>query len=101
MISSYADSVLPCKCISRCKAVATIWEAYLSSAFREPLLAMDANMTRLWVGIEDDLLTHFPAVKQITTPFRDPQFPDTDYQAFLASLDYEPVAKAAWGKHIP
>jgi hypothetical protein len=76
--------------------VATIWEAYLSSAFREPVLAMDANMERLWLGIEDYLLTHFPGMKQITTPFRDPQFPDADYQAFLASLDYEPVAKAAW-----
>ena len=58
-------------------------------------------MRRLWMGMEDYLLTHFPDTSQVTTPFRDPQFPDDEYQAFLAALGYAPVAKAAYGKALP
>ncbi len=38
--------------------IAVIWEAYLSEAFRAASLATDTNMQRLWVGIEDYLLTY-------------------------------------------
>jgi len=50
--------------------VAVIWEAYLSEAFRAASRATDTNMQRLWVGIEDYVLTHFPDTTQVTTPFR-------------------------------
>ena len=77
-----------------------LWEVFLESPFRDQPLTEDANMRRLWLGVEDYLLTRFPATTRITTPFDDPIAERETYQAFLRSLDYEPVAKAAFGKHI-
>lgn len=78
-----------------------LWECFFNVPFRDAPPMADGNMRRLWLGVEDYLTTRFPAATQITTPFRDPLFPDAEYQTFLRSLDYKPVAKAAWGKHIP
>lgn len=81
-----------------------LWEALIEERFRDTPLAEDANMRRLWLGIEDFLTTRFPAATKIATPFDDPAFETADYRAFLGSLGYAPVARAAYGKeikHIP
>jgi len=77
-----------------------LWECFLESPYRDAPLAEDANMRRLWLGVEDFLVTRFPAATRITTPFDDPIAERETYQAFLRSLTYEPVAKAAFGKAL-
>jgi hypothetical protein len=78
-----------------------LWGAFLERQYRDAPLTEDANMRRFWVGIEDYLVTRFPAARRITTPCRDPLFADADYLAFLRALGYAPVVQAAFGKHIP
>ncbi len=77
-----------------------LWEALIEDRFRDAPLSEDMNMRRLWLGIEDVLTTHFPAATRITTPFDDPAFETAAYRAFLGSLGYAPVAKAAYGKRF-
>ncbi len=57
-------------------------------------------MRALWEGFTRFLLQQFAAATRITTPFHDPIFETSDYQAFLRSLGYQQVAKAAYGKAI-
>jgi len=77
-----------------------LWEAFLEGRYRDALLAEDANMRRLWLRIEDFLITRFPDATRMTTPFDDPIADRETYQAFLGSLGYGPVAKAAFGKSV-
>jgi hypothetical protein len=66
----------------------------------KPLLE-DENMRQLWDGFERWLMKQFPKAKTLATPFNDPIAESIDeYQSFLRSLGYEPVAKAAFGKKI-
>jgi hypothetical protein len=55
-------------------------------------------MLKLWQQMEKHLHEKFPQAERIVTPFSDPLFNITEYQIFLRSLGYEPVAEAAYGK---
>ncbi len=77
-----------------------IWEAFLEAFARDTPLREDANMRRLWLRVEDSLITRFPAATRIVPPFDDPAFETTSDRAFLGSLGYTPVARAAYGKTI-
>lgn len=76
-----------------------LWECYLYSYVRDHPLLEDENMKQLWKGFEKWLVKQFPEASKIVTPFNDPIAQTIDeYHQFLRSLDYEPVAKAAFGK---
>jgi len=55
-------------------------------------------MKQLWTGTEQFLTAQFPDAKQIVTPFHDPLYEREEYQTFLRTYGFEPVAKAAYGK---
>ncbi len=57
-------------------------------------------MAMLWRSAETFLVQQFPLSERIVTTNRDPMFDTDEYQAFLTSLGYKQVAKAAWGKAI-
>jgi hypothetical protein len=78
-----------------------LWECFLEASFRKHPLAEDPHMEKLWQGFESWLVKQFPDATRITTPFNDP-IAETieEYQTFLRSLGYEPVAEAAFGKRI-
>jgi hypothetical protein len=81
--------------------VIVLWECFLHSPMRNKPLPEDENMRQLWDGFERWLLKQFPKAKTLATPFNDPIAESIDeYQSFLRSLGYEPVAKAAFGKKI-
>src|SRR5918992_1602270 len=78
-----------------------LWECFLHSPMRNKPLLEDENMRQLWDGFERWLMKQFPKAKTLATPFNDPIAESIDeYQSFLRSLGYEPVAKAAFGKKI-
>lgn len=77
-----------------------IWECMLSKHFSDAPLLDDPNMSLLWQALEAWAVREFPDAQRIATPFRDPQYEDTAYQAFLARLGYQSVAKAAFGKPV-
>ena len=79
-----------------------IWECYLFSHFYEHQRPdpEDPNQASLWVSFEKFLVHQFPDAKQITTPWHDPQFEDTAYEAFLQFMGYEKIAQAAHGKFM-
>jgi hypothetical protein len=78
-----------------------IWECFLDSRFRKHPLVDDPQMRKLWQGVEQWLGEHFPEATRIVTPFNDPiAHSIEEYQTFLNSLGYEPVAKAAFGKPL-
>ena len=58
-------------------------------------------MQNLWKGFEHWLIKKFPQATTLATPFNDPIAESIDeYQAFLKSLGYSPIAQAAFGKKI-
>jgi len=76
-----------------------IWECFLDSGFRSHPLVDDPHMKQLWQVFEKWLTGQFPEATRIVTPFNDPIAHSTkEYQAFLHSLGYSPVAKSAFGK---
>jgi hypothetical protein len=76
-----------------------IWECFLDSSFRSHTSPTeDPNMQKLWQSTEKYFAKKFPRADRIVTPFDDPLFQREEYQTFLSSLGYEPVAKAAYGK---
>ena len=76
-----------------------IWECFLDSAFRSNAApGEDTNMQRLWQSTEKYFAKTFPRADWIVSPFDEPLLQREEYQAFLTSLGYEPVAKAAYGK---
>jgi hypothetical protein len=78
-----------------------MWECYFNRHFRDKPILEDENMRRLWTSTEQLLLDRFSGRPKLITPFRDPNFPDSEYQQFLRELGYQPVAKAAYGKQRP
>ncbi len=76
-----------------------IWECFLWEEFRSHPFADNPHMQKLWQGFEAWLIKQFPQATRIVTPFQDP-IANTieEYQAFLRSLGYTPLAKAAFGK---
>jgi len=78
-----------------------LWECYFNRPFRDQPLLQDENMRNLWMSTERFLLDRFSGRCRLLTPFRDPEFPDDEYQQFLRELGFQSVAKAAYGKHRP
>jgi hypothetical protein len=78
-----------------------LWEGFFHDRFRNYPLPEDANMQKLWQSFERYLLQKFPKAQTLATPLHDPIAESIDeYQAFLKSLGYSPLAKAAFGKKI-
>ncbi len=78
-----------------------LWECFFDERFRTHPLPEDANMQKLWQSFERYLLQKFPKAHTLATPFNDPIAESIDeYQAFLKSLGYSPLAEAAFGKKI-
>jgi hypothetical protein len=78
-----------------------LWECFFYNQFHKQPLHEDTNMQHLWKGFEHWLIKQFPKATMLTTPFNDPIAQSIDeYQAFLKSLGYSPIAKAAFGKKI-
>jgi hypothetical protein len=78
-----------------------LWECFFDRGFRKHPFAEDANMQQLWKGFERWLLQQFPQATSLATPFNDPIAESIDeYQAFLKSLGYSPIAQAVFGKSV-
>ncbi|SRR6266702_6655347 len=79
-----------------------LWECFLDSQERNSKsLTEDMYMPKLWKAFEDWLYQQFSQATRIVTPFNDPIAKTIEeYQSFLCSLGYEPVAKAAFGKNL-
>jgi len=78
-----------------------VWECFLDSRFRKHPLVDDPQMQKLWQGFEAWLVTQFPQATRIVSPFSDPiAHSPEEYQAFLRSHRFEPVAKKAFGKRL-
>jgi hypothetical protein len=58
-------------------------------------------MQKLWKGFEHWLIKQFPHATTLATPFNDPIAESIEeYQAFLKTLGYSPLAEAAFGKNV-
>ena len=58
-------------------------------------------MQNLWQTFERYLLTKFPQASTLATPWNDPIADSIDdYQAFLKTLGYSPLAQGAFGKKV-
>lgn len=77
-----------------------LWECFFDRHFRGTALTQDTNMNALWQHVEYALKDFFPDSTRIVTPFSDPLFTTEEYQTFLRTLGFEPVAKAAFGKML-
>ncbi len=78
-----------------------IWECFLDAGFRTHPFVQDTHMKALWQGFERWLLEQFPDAVRMVTPFNDPiAHSIEEYQAFLRSLGFEPVAQKAFGKEV-
>ncbi len=82
--------------------VIVLWECFLDSQIRNiKSLPDDMYMPKLWKSFEHWLSQQFPEANRIVTPFNDPIAKTIEeYQTFLRSLGYTPVAQAAFGKDI-
>jgi hypothetical protein len=78
-----------------------LWECFFESRFRRHPLPEDLNMQKLWKGFEHWLIKQFPHATTLATPFNDPIAQSIkEYQAFLKTLGYSPLAEAAFGKNV-
>jgi hypothetical protein len=78
-----------------------LWECFFDGRFRKHPLIDDPNMRQLWRGFEHWLIRQFPDANILATPFNDPVAKSIDeYQAFLKSLGYSPIAQTAFGKSV-
>jgi hypothetical protein len=78
-----------------------LWECFFDHRFRKQPLPEDANMQKLWQSFEHWLIKQFPQSSTLATPFNDPIAESAEeYQAFLKTLGYSPLAKAAYGKKV-
>ena len=82
--------------------VIVIWECFFDSQVRNvKSLTEDVYMPKLWRTFEQWLYKRFPEATRIVTPFNDPIAKSIEeYQTFLRSLGYSPIAQAAFGKKI-
>ena len=82
--------------------VIVLWECFLDSQVRNrQSLTEDRHMPKLWKAFEQWLSQQFSEATRIVTPFNDPLAKTIEeYQTFLRSLGYAPVAQAAYGKEI-
>ena len=78
-----------------------LWECFFDSRFRKHPFATDTNMQTLWQAFERYLVQKFPHAQTLATPFNDPIADSIEeYQAFLKTLGYSPLAKTAYGKKV-
>ncbi len=79
-----------------------VWECFLDSQVRNiKSLTEDMYMQKLWSSFEQWLAKQFPDATRIATPFNDPIAQSIEeYQTFLRSLGYSPIAEAAFGKTL-
>jgi hypothetical protein len=78
-----------------------LWECFFDRGFRRHPFSTDANMRQLWKGFERWLIQRFPQATTLATPFNDPIAESIDeYQSFLKTLGYSPIAEAAFGKSV-
>ena len=79
-----------------------LWECFLDSQVRNiKSLTEDMHMPKLWKAFEQWLSKQFPEASRIATPFNDPIAKTIEeYQTFLRTLGYTPIAQAAFGKAI-
>jgi hypothetical protein len=78
-----------------------LWECFFDARFRRHPLPEDPNMQKLWQSFEHYLLTKFPQASTLATPFNDPIAKSIEeYQSFLRTLGYSPLAEAAYCKKI-
>jgi hypothetical protein len=76
-----------------------LWECFFDSRFHKHPFAADTNMQQLWQAFERYLVQKFPHAETLATPFNDPIADSIEeYQAFLKTLGYSPLSKAAYGK---
>ena len=69
--------------------------------FHKHPFATDTNMQQLWQSFERYLVQKFPQALTLATPFNDPIAESSEeYQAFLKTLGYSPLAEAAYGKKV-
>ncbi len=82
--------------------VIVLWECFLDAHMRNvKSLAEDMYMQKLWRSFEKWLANQFPEATRIATPFNDPIANSIEeYQTFLRSLGYTPIAQAAFGKTL-
>ena len=58
-------------------------------------------MQKLWQVFERYLVQKFPQASTLATPFNDPIAESIEeYQAFLKTLGYSPLAESAYGKKV-
>ncbi len=77
-----------------------LWECFLHTFAQDQPIDQDPNMRALWEGFTRFLCEQFVGATKIVTTAHDPMFETEQYQAFLRSLGYEQVAKAAYGKAL-
>jgi hypothetical protein len=78
-----------------------LWECFFEERFRKHPLPEDLNMLQLWQAFERYIVQKFPQASTLATPFNDPIADSIEeYQAFLKTLGYSPIAEAAFGKHL-
>jgi hypothetical protein len=78
-----------------------LWECFFDDRFLKHPLPQNANRQNLWQSFEHYLLTKFPQASTLAVPFHDPIAESIDeYQAFLKTLGYSPLAQDAFGKRI-
>jgi hypothetical protein len=78
-----------------------LWECFFDDRFRKDPLTTDKNMQKLWRSFEHWLIKQFPQASTLATPFNDPIAQSIEeYQLFLKSLGYSPLAQAAFGKKL-
>jgi len=82
--------------------VIVLWECFLDSQIRNiQALTEDIHLPKLWSSFEKWLINQFPEATRIATPFNDPIAKTIEeYQTFLRTLGYTPIAQAAFGKEI-
>ena len=78
-----------------------LWECFFDSRFHKHPLATDTNMQKLWQAFEGYVMQKFPNAETLATPFNDPIAESIEeYQAFLKTLGFSPLSKAAYGKKV-
>ena len=78
-----------------------LWECFFDGRFHKHPFATDTNMKQLWQAFERYLVQKFPKVETLATPFNDPIAESIEeYQDFLKTLGYSPLAEAAYGKKV-
>jgi hypothetical protein len=77
-----------------------LWECFTEPRYRtseDP--RADTTLVALWAGFESWLTGRFPDARQLVTTWED-LYDRPQWQQFLATQDYTPIAPAAFGKDL-